>query len=415
MNSKDTTFGKMGIREFIFMMGMAQALQALAIDAMLPALGIISQELGVTSENQRQLVIGIFLIFAGLGSLVPGTLADRYGRRPVMLACLGGYVVFTLAGAFATSFPMLLASRAILGLFSAGLTVLPAAIIRDRMEGDAMARMQSTVILVFMVVPMLAPSMGQAVLLLANWRWIFGAMAILGLAMFGWVYLRLPETMHSEFRQPIRLGTIVRTMGAVIITRSAIGYVIGMGLIQGAMFGYINSTQQLMGEHFGAGTLFPLIFGGMALCMAGCNFINAQIVERFGARRVSHTAVLVYICISSLQLWLASRGGETLWQFVPVMTLNMCLMGFIGANFGSISLQPFAATAGAAASVQAFIRMVMASVLGAVIGHAYDGTAQPLAFALLGAGLGSLILVLFSEKGRLFRRLIPAGGKRIMP
>ncbi|MEY2941992.1 MAG: hypothetical protein RLY97_6 [Pseudomonadota bacterium] len=415
MDSETPGFGHMGIREFIVMMAMAQALQALAIDAMLPALGIISQELGVTSDNQRQLVVGIFLIFAGLGALVPGTLADIYGRRPVMLVCLAGYVVFTLAGAFATSFTMLLLSRAILGLCSAGLAVLPAAIIRDRMEGDAMARMQSTVSLVFMVVPMLAPSMGQAVLLLANWRWIFGAMAILGLAVYGWVYLRLPETMDSAYRQRISPTDIARTMGAVTTNRSALGYVIGMGLTQGAMFGYINSTQQLMGEHFGAGALFPLIFGGMALCMAATNFINSRIVERFGARRVSHSAVLAYICVSALQLWLASRDGETLWQFVPVMTLNMCLMGFIGANFGSISLQPFAQTAGAAASVQAFIRMVMASVLGALIGNAYDGTARPLAVALLGAGVGSLILVLYSEKGRLFRRLIPPGGLRIMP
>ena len=134
--------------------------------------------------------------------------------------------------------------------------------------------------------------------------------------------------------------------------------------------------------------------------MAGTNFANSRIVERFGARRVSHTALIVYIGASLLQLWFAIGGHETLWSFAPVMAVNMCLMGFIGANFGSIALQPFAVTAGAAASAQAFIRIVLASVMGSVVGQAYDGSARPLAVALLGAGTLAMGLVLYSERGR---------------
>lgn len=396
-----------GPREFVGLMAMLQALQALAIDAMLPALARISHDLGATSDNQRQLVVGLFLIFAGVGSLIPGSLADRFGRRRVVLGCVAGYIVLTIVSALVTTFNALLLTRALLGLASAGLAVLPPAIIRDRYEGDRMARQQSSIQMVFMIIPMIAPTLGQAVFLVAGWRWIFGMMAALGGIVLVWTWFRLPETLDPDHRQLIHPAAIARSMQRIVTTRSAIGYVLGMALIQGALFGYVNCAQQLVAEHFGAGIRFPAIFGGMALMMATTAFINSRIVERFGARRVSHAALIAYICASLSQLVLATGGHETLWSFIPVMTANLCLMGFIGANFGSIAMQPFARGAGAAASAQAFIRMVMAATLGSLIGQAYDGTARPLAVSLLGAGGIALIAVLFSERGRLFRRLHP--------
>jgi DHA1 family bicyclomycin/chloramphenicol resistance-like MFS transporter len=297
------------------------------------------------------------------------------------------------------------ALRFVQGLGCSGLAVLPPAIIRDRLEGDRMARLQSLVSVVFMVVPMIAPSIGQAVLLVAGWRMIFVMIAAMGIAVLTWATLRLPETMHSEFRQPVQPRVIAANMGRVLINRAAFGYVVGSALMMSAMWGFINSCQQLLAEHFGAGKMFPLVFGCLALTMSIANFGNSRIVERFGARRVSHTALLAYIVISSLQVLAAFSPHEAMWQFLLLMGSNMCLMGFIGANFGAISLQPFGEIAGAAASVQTFIRMVTASTIGALIGQAYDGTAQPLALALLIAGIVTLLTVLFSEKGKLFRRL----------
>ena len=396
---------KMGNREFVALMAFLQALQALAIDAMLPALGVLSEDFGVSDANERQLVVGVFLICSGLAALFPGALADRYGRRPVLFTCLGGYVAMNFAAALAPTFLMLLIYRGLTGIFSAGFMVLTGAIIRDRFEGDSMARTQSLVSMVFMVVPMAAPTLGQGVLAIAGWRWIFGMMGVMGAMVAVWAWLRIPETLHPEYRQPIRLGAIATNMRTVFLTRSAFGYVVGMALVQGALFGYINSSQQLVAEHLGAGSAFPLIFGGMAVCMAMASLTNSRIVERFGTRRVSHTAVLGYIVLGALQLWFASRPGETIWHFAPLMTLNLCMMAFIGSNFQAIALQPFARVAGAAASVQAFMRTLVGSLLGALVGQAYDGTAQPLAMALLSAGVGALILVLFSERGKLFRRL----------
>lgn len=401
-----------GERELVFMMALTQALQALAVDAMLPALGAMSADLHVTDANHRQYVIGLFLLGAGLGALVPGALADRYGRRRVLLWSLVLYVVLTLVCGIAASFNLMVIARVIQGAICAGLTVIPPAIIRDRFEGDRMARLQSLISVIFLCVPMLAPSFGQAILLFAGWREIFHFMALLGVGMAVWVWLRLPETLDPAFRQAIRPRAILGNMAATITNRASIGYVLGSACVLGVLWGYIQSSQQLVAEHFGAGTLFPVLFGGMALAMSLGNFFNSRIVETFGARRVSHAALLAYLAMALLHVWLAWSGRETLWQFVPAMTVTMTLMGFMGANFGSIALQPFARIAGSAASVQAFVRLVAGSIIGALIGQAYDQTARPFAACLVIAGISALGLVLFSERGKLFRRLYPAGTER---
>jgi DHA1 family bicyclomycin/chloramphenicol resistance-like MFS transporter len=390
--------------EFVAMMAATMALQALAIDAMLPALGLIAHDLGVSNPNHRQLVVGVFLVAAGLGSLLPGPLSDRYGRRRVLLVSFAGYIVLSLGCALAPEFNTLIVMRILQALASAGLSVLPAAIIRDRHSGDAMARMVSTVSMVFMIAPMVAPSVGQAVLLFAGWRMIFAMLAVLTVLTAGWIAWRLPETMAVHHRQAIVPRQIARNMVAAATERHAIGYTLGGALIFGAMFGYINSSEQLLAEHFGAGTLFPLLFGAIAIMLAAGNFLNARIVTLFGAHRVSHAALLGFVALSVVQVIQAQSPHETLWQFMPVMALNVCMMGFIGANFGSIAMRPFASIAGAASSVQAFLRMVIGASVGIVIGQAYNGTALPLALAFLVSSLAALGLVLFSESGRLFVR-----------
>ena len=401
-----------GERELVALLALIQALHALAIDAMLPGLGDIAADLGVADANRRQLVVGVFLIGLGLGSLIPGSLADRYGRKPVLLGCIAGYVALTFACAMTTDFDTLLVMRLTQGLVSAGLAVVPNAIIRDRFEGDRMAKLQSLIGVVFLTVPMIAPSLGQAILLVAGWRWIFGLIAVQGIAIAIWAWLRLPETLHPEYRQPINPRAIAANMAEALTNRAAIGYVLGISCTMGVGWGYIQSSQQLIAEHFGAGAAYPLFFGAMALSMAVASLTNSRIVERFGARRVSHVALLVYIVMSCVQVWLAHSPYETLWTFAPVVTFNLMLSGFIGANFGSIALQPFARIAGAASSVHSFTRILLASLIGAVVGQAYDESARPLAYAFLIAGVVALACVLFSEKGVLFRRLYPAGAAR---
>ncbi|MEQ1497739.1 MAG: multidrug effflux MFS transporter [Novosphingobium sp.] len=401
----------LGEREFVFMMATLMALVALSIDSMLPALDEIAADLNAGDPNRRQLVIGVYLVAAALGALIPGALADRYGRRPVLLGALGCYAALALVCALVRDFETLLAARGLQALTSAGLSVLPSAIVRDRFSGDRMARVLSTITLVFMAVPMIAPSYGQLILLVADWRWIFGGTTVLAMIVAAWVWLRLPETLEPANRQDIHIATIGRNMGQALTSRASIGYVVGGGILWSGLFGYLNSSQQLVAEHFGAGDRFALYFALMAGMMAIANLTNASIVMRFGARRVSHSALFAFIAVACLQIWRAFSGHEALWDFVLLMGAQMSLIAFMGANFTSIALQPFGRTAGAAASVQMFVRSSLSSVLGIAIGQAYDGSARPISVALLIGGLIALVLVLFSENGRLFRRLNPPGSQ----
>ncbi|MCT2559861.1 multidrug effflux MFS transporter [Tsuneonella sp. YG55] len=390
--------------EFVALMAAVMSLGALAIDGMLPALDEIAATFGIDDPNRRQLVVGVYLLAAGVGSLVPGSFADRFGRRRVLFVAFAFYVGISLLCAVAPSYDALLVLRAVQGVGVAGLGVIPAAVIRDRFEGDAMARLMSTIFIVFMVVPVLAPTFGQMILHVADWPFVFVGMAALAAVVWAWTWARLPETLAAEDRQPLDFRSVAHNLPLTFRTRVAIGYVLGSGLTFGAMFGYINSAQQLVGEHFGAGDDFPFIFGATASTLAVSSFANSRIVERFGARRVSHTALVTFIVISAAQVWAALYHGKSLELFVPLMAGNLCLLGFMGANFGSIAMQPFQATAGAASSAQSFIRMSLGALLGIAIGQLYDGTARPLAFALLACSLLSLALVLFSERGVLFRR-----------
>lgn len=397
----------MGPRELVVMIALLMSLNALAIDAMLPALDAMAQELGAAEGNSRQLVIAVFMLANGLGCLIPGSLADRYGRRKVLLVSLAAYTVCSVAVMFVTNFTALLVMRGIAGLLSAGLMVVPNAIIRDLYAGDKMARLMSLVSAVFITVPVIAPSLGQAVLLIAGWRWIFALLGVMGALAAIWVYARLPETLNAENRQMIHLTTIGKNMKIALMTRESVGYVIGTALLIGAVFGYVNSAQQLLTEHFGVGVWFPVVFGGTAAMMTVSSLVNSRIVMRFGARRVSHVGVLVFIAVSLVQVWSSHAHPGNIYWFLPLMATNLALLGFLGSNFGAIALQPFGKIAGAASSVQTFFRMFGAAVVGLFIGQAFDGTAQPFAHSLLICSVLALLLVLFSERGVLFRRLHP--------
>lgn len=388
-------------RELIWLMALLMALQAFGIDAMLPALDDMALALNVEG-NDRQFIIAVYLLTAGLGALAPGALADRFGRRPVLLSAIAIYIVLAIACALVQTYDQLIAVRAAAGFFAAGIVALPPAIIRDRVGGDKMARMMSLIFVIFLMVPAVAPSIGELILMVGDWRMIFVSMGVGGALIFGWVYFRLPESLLAENRQPIIPSIIGRNMMHALSNRSVIGYVLGSTLVFGALFGFINSSQQLISDAFGQPDAFPIVFFFCAGSMAIASWSNSRIVERFGARRVSHTALFAFIGVAGLQVLFAFQSEESLWQFVPLMAINMALLGFIGSNFGSIAMNPFFHIAGAASSAHGFVRMTSAAIVGGLIGQAFDGTARPLALALLASGIACLLLVLFSEKGRLF-------------
>jgi DHA1 family bicyclomycin/chloramphenicol resistance-like MFS transporter len=392
-----------GEREMVVMMAMVMALNALAIDAMLPALPAIGKGLGVLVANDRQYVISLYLLGIGFGSLLYGPLADRFGRKGVLVPALFAYVAFSIGCGLATSFPMLLALRFGHGLVSAALGVIVVAVIRDLFAGDAMAKRLSLIFLVFMIVPIIAPTIGAGVAALAGWRAIFIVLAVMGLVMIAWLR-RLPETLDPADVRPLDWRTMVSGWATVTRHRRAAGYMIASGMMQGALYGYLNSSEQIIDEVFNAQSWFPLIFACVAVGIAIANFSNAAIVERFGARRVSQTAVFAFMASSIAQIIAALSGAETLWMFTALMMVNVGLIGFIGSNFGSIAMEDFGHMAGVASSYQSFAKTLLAAVVGALIGQQYDGTTLPLAYAFLISAVVGLVLVFWAERGMLFTR-----------
>jgi DHA1 family bicyclomycin/chloramphenicol resistance-like MFS transporter len=404
MTSPAAAKKSIGLRELTIMMSSLMALNALAIDSMLPAFPAMARGLKVTDPNQIQYIISVFLAGTGIGALIYGPLSDRYGRKPILLIATIGAALFSLACSIAPNFEMMLAMRFAHGLLAAAMGVLVVSVIRDQFEGDAMARRMSTIFLIFMIVPIIAPTIGQMVLLFAGWRVIFDLMAFMAVAAAIWVYLRLPETLAPENVIPIEPHALAKAWKVVVLHRNAAGYMIGAGIVQGALFGYLNSSQQMFAKVFNAADFFTIGFAIIAIGIAVSNFTNSRIVERFGARRVSHAALLTFIMLGALQVLAAQFVPKSMPLFLLLLTGNMAMVGFIGSNFSSIAMTPFGHVAGAASSFQTFVRTALAASLGTVIGQQFDGSVFPVALGFLGCGLAALLLVLWCEKGALFTR-----------
>ena len=249
-----------GFPEFVCMIALMMALNALAIDSMLPALPAMGEALGVASENSRQWIVTAYLLGFGVAQIVYGPLADRFGRKPILMIGVGIYVAFSVVAMLAPSFETLIVARVGQGLGSAATRVLAVSIVRDRFSGRTMARVMSLSFLVFLGVPILAPSLGQLILLFAPWEGIFAVLAFAGIALMIWTGLRLPETLHPEDRLPIEAKRIAGAFRAVITNRQAMGYTLAMAAVQGALFGFINSSQQIFYDVFKAPALFTTVF-----------------------------------------------------------------------------------------------------------------------------------------------------------
>ncbi len=393
----------MGFKEFVGLVAALMAINAIAIDSMLPALRQIGDALGVANTNERQWIITAYMLGFGATQIVYGTLTDRFGRKPVLLWGLAGYTIFTLAIAASHSFEALLAGRVLQGVAAASTRVVSVSVVRDCYAGRLMARVMSLALIVFISVPVFAPSAGQLILLVAPWQGIFLALGTFGFTVLLWVWLRLPETLHEEDRKPIAFHTIIQTFGLILSNRLSMGYTVATTMIFGSMLGFINSAQQLFTDVFHAGRIFPIIFAVIATFIAISSLLNASLVDRLGMRKLSHGALLAFITIAGIHATLALGGRDTLWSFAILQSGMMLCLGLMIGNFGAIAMEPLGHVAGSAASVQGFISTVGAALLGFFVGQSFNGTDIPLELGFITLGLSALAVVLFAEGGRLFQ------------
>ena len=388
--------------EFIALMAALMALNALAIDVMLPALPYMGEALGVSSENERQFVISAYMIGMGVAQLAFGPLTDRFGRRGPLLAGMGIYIIAALAAIFAPSFGALIALRVIQGMGAASVRVISTAVIRDRYEGRAMAEVMSLVFMVFMAIPIIAPGIGQVILLIGDWHNIFIFMGLLAAAFWLWTFIRLPETLPVAERRPLSFKSVLDGFVIVCTNRVAYSYGLAGTFLFGALFGFISSSQQIYVDIYGLGVYFPVAFAAMAGLMGVSSFTNSKIVRRFGMRRLSHGAVLVYTLFSAIWLALAVIGFLPLWLFFSLLAVIMFAFGWSASNMNSLSMEPLGAVAGTAAAVFGFIQTVGGALIGGYIGQLFNGTTIPVAAGYLSMGVLALICILIAEKGKLF-------------
>ncbi|SCX00147.1 Sulfonamide resistance protein [Agrobacterium rosae] len=394
----------MGRTEFIGLAAALMALNALAIDIMLPGLQEIGASLGVDNENHRQYVISAYLLGFGISQLFYGPIADRFGRRKPMLFGLGIYILSSIAVIFVPSFAGLLVLRFIQGIGSAATRVITISIVRDIYGGRQMAEVMSLIMMVFMVVPVIAPGTGQIVLFFGDWHLIFGFMAAIAAIVTVWMYLRLPETLHPEDVRPLTVASVLQGFKIVLTNRVALCYTIASTVIFGALFGFINSAEQVYKGIYGLGAWFAAAFAGVALFMALSSFLNSRLVGHFGMRKLSHGSLIGFIVITFVWLMAQIFGPQPMpfFLFIVMFALAMFQFGLIGSNFNSLAMEPLGHVAGTASSVIGFMSTIGGSMIGAAIGQAFDGTALPMVGGFFIVSVVGLGFVLLGEKGILF-------------
>jgi DHA1 family bicyclomycin/chloramphenicol resistance-like MFS transporter len=388
--------------EFVALMALMISLVAMSIDAMLPALAQIGDDLGAGHANQAQLVISALFVGMAAGQVIYGPLSDSIGRKPTIYAGLALFIVGCVLSVAATGMSLMLLGRILQGFGAAAPRIVVVALVRDEYAGAAMARIMSLVLTTFILVPAVAPAIGQGILLVAHWRAIFGMLLALGLVALVWFALRQPETLPLERRVRFSLARILLGVRETCGNRVALGYTVAAGLIFGAFLGYITSAAQIFLSLYGVGRLFPLYFGGLALAIGVATYANSRLVVRYGMQRL---CVLGVGSIGSLSLaffvlaW-AAGGNPPLWSLMPYLVVAFFCFGLVFGNFNALAMEPLGHIAGVASAVVGTITSLLSLTLGTLIGQSYDGTVLPLIGGFAALGLGSLAVMRWAERGR---------------
>jgi DHA1 family bicyclomycin/chloramphenicol resistance-like MFS transporter len=402
----------MGFPEFVVVIASIMALNPLAMDMMLPALPDIASAFHITEANRPQEVLSTFLIGFGIGQFVMGPLSDRFGRRAVLIDGMALYCIASVIAVSASSFETLLLARVLQGLGTSATRVIATSIVRDCYAGRRMASVMSLAMMVFIAVPVIAPSLGQAVLLLTQWRGIFVVLLLYGFVALVWNAMRMPETLPESERRSLAPRDVLGAFRQTVTNRQTMGYALAAGGVMGSLFAYVLCSQQVFTGIYGLGHYFPIAFAAIAVGTAIAGFLNARFVGRLGMRVISHGALLAFVAVAGTLLAGAKLGIMPLPLFMALSALMMFAFGLMIANFTSLAMEPQGHIAGTASSLYGSITTLLGIGIGTTIGQDYDGTLLPFATGFFLCTLASFAVVLVTEKGRLFR---PHGGRVVAP
>ena len=388
--------------EFIALVALLTAMVAMSIDTMLPALGVMATELGAANPNDRQYIILGFFGGMMFGTLLFGPISDSVGRKPTIYVGLVFYVAGALLCMFSTSFPMLIAGRILQGFGAASPRIVSMAMVRDGAAGAEMARIMSFVMSVFMLVPILAPSIGQLVLYVASWRYIFTGFVVAAALAVVWLKFRQAETLAPENRLPFSARELAHSAKQVIANPVALGYTMAVGFIFGAFTAYLGTSQQIFAEQYQQGDKFALWFGGMAIGIALAMVFNGKTVRQIGMRIMTKRAIWGFVaCWTTMLLFTIAYDGH---PPLPVLGfLFFCSFfcsGLLFGNYNAMALEPMGHIAGMASAISGALSSLIAVSFGALAGHFYNGTLYPISVAFLAFGLVAWFFAEWAERGR---------------
>ena len=388
-----------GFKETVALLALMISFVALSLDIMIPALPGIGQDLGVQHPNDVQLIISFLVLGLSIGQLAYGPLSDSTGRKPSILAGIIIFLIGCLMSAFASQFSVMLTGRFLQGLGAAAPRSVILAIVRDQYEGRAMARMMSAIMAVFIIVPAIAPSLGQVIFLLSGWRVIFGALMALALIAVIWFMIRQPETLARSRRGAFSVRRLMKGVVETCTNRQALGYTLAAGFIFGAFLGYLTSAQQVFQVVYGLGPQFPLLIGLLAVSIGSASFFNARIVMQWGMRRLARRAVQIIIVLSLcfLAVLYAMDGKSPLWVMMTCFMVMFFCLGILFGNLNALAMQPLGHIAGVGAAVVGSLSNILAVLLSVIIGQSFNGTIMPLVSGFAALGILSALAMYWAE------------------
>ena len=389
------------IGEFVTLMALLMSLVALTIDAMLPALAVMGQDLHLENPNNAQLTITVIFIGLAIGQMFYGPLSDSIGRKPAVSYGIGVFIIGCLLSMFATSFEMMLLGRLLQGLGLGGPRVVSIALVRDQYEGHAMARILSFIMMIFILVPMIAPLLGQGILMFASWRVIFGLILGLGLLGLVWFQIRQEETLSEEHRRPMSMSFIFSASREIAQNRVALGYTLISGVVFAPFLAYISAVPQILQIQYGLGEAFPLAFGGLAFVIGLASFVNGRFVSKKGMLWMVQRALVVSTLASLLftafsYLYAGHPPLVTLFAFLIIL---LFCTGILFGNLNAMAMEPLGHIAGIGAAIVGSVSTLISVPVAILIGQAYQGTIMPIMIGFSGGGLLCLVLLRWVRKG----------------
>lgn len=395
------TAEEIGRRELIALLAMATALTALGIDLMLPAFNDIRADLGLAADSTAVTgLVTAYFVGLGAGTIFYGPLADNRGRRWAMRLGLTIYIGGALLATVAPTLPLLFVARFLWGLGAAGPRVVALAIIRDRFDGDEMSKTMSSMMAIFILVPVVAPALGSAVLVVAPWRWLFALCAVWAAAIAVWVR-RLPETLAPEHRIPdLRFHRVVTAAKYVVSNRTAFAYAVGVTALYGVFASYLGSAEAIVDKTFDAEGIFPLVFGALAAVMGCAALLNGRIVSSVGTTPMVVRALAGYGAGALLFVTVAlvTDGRPPLVVFMAIMAVMLAFHALLLPNLNTLAMAPMAAVAGTASSVIGAFQLVIGASLGGVLDRFFDGTITPLAIGFVLSATATTIAVVSARR-----------------